>query len=129
MTKFFDTNALLKLQEKIFEEPFVISSVTLTELDNIKESRNKDPHTKYLARRVSDRLRQLVDTDDTYTVVVYSPTFLPVGLDDTPDARICSCAAYYQSLGSEVEFVTYDVNCYLIAKTVFELNTTMLETE
>ena len=39
--KFYDTNALLELQEEILEEPFAISSVTLEELENIKTSKNK----------------------------------------------------------------------------------------
>ena len=128
MPKFYDTNALLKLQEKVFDEPFVISSITLLELDNIKESKTKDGHIKYLARKVSERLKQNVDSSD-FTVVVYSPSFLPVGLDDTPDARICSCAMYYRDNVGDVDFVTYDTNCYLIAKTVFGLNAVMLETE
>ena len=40
--KFYDTNALLLLKEKAFGEKFVISSITLEELENIKTSRNKD---------------------------------------------------------------------------------------
>jgi len=32
MIKFYDTNAILKLQEKIFDEEFWISTVTLEEL-------------------------------------------------------------------------------------------------
>ena len=34
--KFYDTNALLELMDDILVEPFVISSVTLEELENIK---------------------------------------------------------------------------------------------
>lgn len=51
--KFYDTNAILKLQNKILEdnEKFLISSVTLQELENIKTSRNKDDETKYNARK------------------------------------------------------------------------------
>ena len=47
--KFYDTNAILKLQDKIFEEDFIISSVTLQELEHIKVSRNKDDQIKYKA--------------------------------------------------------------------------------
>ena len=35
--KFYDTNALLELMDDVLLEPFVISSVTLEELENIKE--------------------------------------------------------------------------------------------
>ena len=44
--KFYDTNAILKLQDKIFEEDFIISSVTLQELEHIKVSRNNDDQVK-----------------------------------------------------------------------------------
>ena len=40
--KFYDTNAVLKLQSKIFEDEFVLSSTTLHELEHIKTSKNKD---------------------------------------------------------------------------------------
>ena len=66
--KFYDTNAILKLQDKIFEEDFIISSVTLQELEHIKVSRNKDDHVKYEARKV---LHLLDDNSDKYEVVVY----------------------------------------------------------
>ena len=40
--KFYDTNAVLKLQSKIFENEFVLSSTTLHELEYIKTSKNKN---------------------------------------------------------------------------------------
>ena len=49
---FYDTNALLFLQEKILKEEFYISSTSLTELENIKISKNKDEDTKFRARKI-----------------------------------------------------------------------------
>ena len=43
---------------------------------------------------------------------------MPYGIDETPDNMIIACA---KSLG-DVTFVTEDVNCYLTAVNVFELN-------
>lgn len=51
MIKFYDTCSLLLLGERLFEtqEPFVISSITLKELEEIKTSANKDADIKYSA--------------------------------------------------------------------------------
>ena len=53
MIKFYDTCALLNNIE-IFNstENFIISSITLKELENIKSSYNKDEETKYKARKL-----------------------------------------------------------------------------
>ena len=37
--KFYDTNALLELQEEVLQEHFAISSVTLEELEGIKTNK------------------------------------------------------------------------------------------
>ena len=52
MIKFYDTCSLLKKASSLFEnnEPFVISSITLEELENIKTSTNRDNDVKYSAR-------------------------------------------------------------------------------
>ena len=50
--KFYDTCSLLRKVDSLFdEENFVISSVTLKELENIKTSVNKDAEIKYSARK------------------------------------------------------------------------------
>ena len=46
MNKFYDTCALLELQEKAFEDFFYIADVTLVELENIKTSASKDNEIK-----------------------------------------------------------------------------------
>ena len=50
--KFYDTCSLLIAGESLFEEgiPFMISSITLEELQNIKDSPTKAPDIKYSAR-------------------------------------------------------------------------------
>ena len=113
--KFYDTCALLHLQGKIFSEPFAISSVTIQELDNIKESRVKDPHIKYTAKNMSRMLRSHVGE---YQVVRYVESMMPHGIDETPDNMIIACA---NSLDN-VTFITEDVNCYLMAINVFGLS-------
>ena len=52
MNNFYDTSALLEKLPCLFEddEYFTISSITLEELENIKNSTNKDIDIKYSAR-------------------------------------------------------------------------------
>ena len=95
--KFYDTNALLELQDKAFEEFFFISSTTLLELEDIKTNRNKDDQTKYNSRRL---LRLLNDNTNKYYVVVFEQFMTPneisekYGVADTHDVRICACARF-----------------------------------
>lgn len=51
MTKIFDTSSLL-LTENLLEEKcnIVITNITLKELEQIKNSNNKDSNIKYSAR-------------------------------------------------------------------------------
>jgi hypothetical protein len=52
--KFYDTSSLLLKANDLFEneEPFLISSITLHELEYIKNASNKDPDIKYAARQL-----------------------------------------------------------------------------
>ena len=54
--KFYDTNALLDLQEEVFEERFLCSIKTFEELEHIKTRRNKDEETRYKARKITQLL-------------------------------------------------------------------------
>lgn len=120
--KFYDTCALLKLQDKVFSEPFAISSVTIHELDNIKESRAKDPSVKYAARNVSRLLKSHIGK---FKTVRYNKTMMPPELDDEPDNRIIACANTIDG----VEFITDDANCFLTATEVFGLNAEFVDDE
>lgn len=119
--KFYDTNAVLFLQDKLLNsnEKFAISSTTLLELEHIKVSRNKDEETKYRARKV---LHILDENPEYYDVVIVNNKILEIidnfGLENTPDNQICACASTIDN----VLFVTNDIACKTIAKWIFGLN-------
>ena len=119
--KFYDTNAILKLQDKIFEEDFIISSVTLQELEHIKVSRNKDDQVKYEARKA---LHLLDDNSDKYDVVVYDNAIenyiLEKNMEITPDTKIVGSCAFVNTM-KDVIFVTDDIACKMIASKIFNL--------
>lgn len=119
--KFYDTNAILKLQDKIFEENFIISSVTLQELEHIKVSRNKDDQVKYEARKA---LHLLDDNSDKYDVIVYDNAIenyiLEKNMEITPDTKIISSCAFINAM-KDVVFVTDDIACKMIARKIFNL--------
>ena len=119
--KFYDTNTILKLQDKIFEEDFIISSVTLQELEHIKVSRNKDDQVKYEARKA---LHLLDDNSDKYDVVVYDNAIenyiLGKNMEITPDTKIVGSCAFIKAM-KDVVFVTDDIACKMIASKIFNL--------
>ena len=124
---FYDTCALLNLQEEVFEERFVICSQTFIEIENIKESRLKSDDVKYRARKMSKLLAKR--PDDYIVAMVEDPCWLvhnelcERGMAETPDNLIC-CTAYLckDVLGiPEMTFVTDDLNCLNIAKKIFGL--------
>ena len=49
---FYDTSAMLNRMDNIFKESFVISTITLSELERIKEDKNKDFAIKHKAQRL-----------------------------------------------------------------------------
>lgn len=121
--RFYDTNALLDLQEKAFQENFYISSVTLEELEQIKTSSRKDPAVKYAARKVI----HLLEDYDNYETIIYNKDMhdwlTNKFLEETPDNKICVCA-YAASLNDpDLIFVTGDLCCKKIANTIFVLTT------
>lgn len=71
MTKFFDTCSLLQFGNSIIEEnnKFFISSLTLNELESIKNSNVKDEEIKCEARRL---LRLLHENQHLYTIILYT---------------------------------------------------------
>lgn len=120
--KFYDTNAVLKLQSKIFEDDFALSSTTLHELEHIKTSRNKDEEVKYNARKAI----HLLDTySDKYDVVTFTTDVDELmheyGVFDSPDNEIIACAKYY-SKENDIIFITNDICCKVIAKDIFKLD-------
>ena len=120
--KFYDTNALLELQEEVLKEMFVISSVTLEELENIKTTKNKTEEIRYKARKI---IHILNENQDKYNVVIYNKeieqNLVAIGLELNNDNKICACAQYI-SHENNIIFVTNDLCCYVIAKNIFNLN-------
>lgn len=122
MIKFYDTCALLRLQDKVFEEPFAISSVTIQELDDIKESEKKDDRLRYRAVTIG---RWLATNIEQYQLIVYTKDMMPDAIKETPDNQILACAKH---LG-DVEFITDDTLCYLQAVHTFNINARLLSIE
>lgn len=119
--KFYDTNAILKLQSKILNENFVLSSTTLHELENIKTNKGKDEETKYNARKA---IHLLDKNSDKYEVVVFTKDISDLmheyNVFDSPDNEIIACAKYYSET-NDIVFVTNDICCKVVAKDIFKL--------
>lgn len=122
---FYDTNAVLKLKEKIFENKCMISSVTLQELEHIKVSGRKSEEVKYNARKA---LHILDENPDKYTAVVFTTAmenYINEKLIEvTPDSKIVATAAFSKNLIPQEDdfvFVTNDLACKVIAQKIFNL--------
>ena len=120
---FYDTNAILDLQDKAFENYFYISSVTLEELEHIKTSKNKDDEVKYLARK---SLHLLDERMDSYECIVYDSHIEDIinntSIEITPDSKIVACCYYARKkLVNNLVFYTNDISCKMIAKQIFGL--------
>ena len=117
MVKFYDTCALLELQEKAFETEtkFLISNITLQELENIKTSGTKDEETKWAARQL---LHLLDKNNNKYEVIIFKNTYNNL-LKDLPinnDSQIIACAK--SNLGNDGIFITQDLACKILAESV-----------
>ena len=123
--KFLDTNAILDLQDKMFEDDFCISSISLQEMENIKTSGRKDEETKYKARKA---LHLLDENKDKYEVVIYTTAMenyiVEKQLEITPDTKIIASCAFSKGLlpqDTDFVFVTNDIACKMIANKIFDL--------
>ena len=117
---FYDTCALLDQGKTIFEksENFYISTITLQELENIKNSALKDPEIKYKARKLIELLEQY---EKQYSLILYESnwdlelknnTILP----DNNDGRIILSALKLQEkMDIIIDFITTDYFCKRIA--------------
>lgn len=113
---FYDTNILLHGDKKIFkqEQKFFLSNITLQELEEIKCSSNYDQNIKYKARRV---VNWLANNEDKFELIIYKKTFKKnVFFDiDSNDKKIIATAKEVQKK-KNILFYTFDINCYLLAK-------------
>ena len=110
MIKLYDTNALIDLYDKIFNEEFYVSRISLRELENIKNSKNKDEETKYRARKLSKMFQE--QSYMYHTVCTESDNDPHLGNDD----KIIKAVKFLQDEGIDVVFMTNDACCYNLAK-------------
>ena len=119
MQFFYDTCALLNELHKAFETniPFVISNITLKELEQIKTSNFKDSEIKFRARRL---IHLLDANEDKYEVVDYCKAWdnelqnYEI-LSDNNDSKIIF-SAIKKSQDNPIIFVTEDICCKRLAK-------------
>ena len=123
---FFDTNILLCLQDQIFEYDFFISSITLQELENIKNSIKYTDDIKYRARKI---LHLLDENKDKYNVIFYTTDMETLinerHVEIIPDTKIIACCAMAQRLllqDKNLTFATNDISCKMIANKIFRLD-------
>lgn len=116
--KFYDTCSLLKMSvEKLSQEHFGLSSITLNELERIKTATNKDPDIKYRARKL---LHYLNENENNYTIFIFEPSMLNgIEYEVTDDLKILVTAYAYQTALSQ--FTTEDLALKAIAKTMLEI--------
>lgn len=120
--KFYDTCSLLKRVDNLFEdnEVFMISSITLNELENIKTAANKDVDTKFAARKL---LHLLDENPERYIVKIFTLDMLKPIEDEclsiTDDTRILATALEYRD-EYDLTFVTNDLALKNIARIFFE---------
>ena len=124
MIKFYDTCALLQMQEKAFrsETKFLISNITLQELESIKTSGAKDEEIKWKARQI---LHFLNKYEDQYEVIIYKENynkelnrlFLPITNDNQIIISALIIFKERKILNSGL-FVTEDLACKALAKSI-----------
>lgn len=119
--KFLDTSSLL-LQIPV--DFFYFSNITLSELENIKNSANKDYEIKQKARLVSRFIMENYDKN-RFKIVEYNINQLNIILDPeddklkvSNDLKILSCATWVKNLNPESEFIffTNDINLFNLAR-------------
>lgn len=120
---FYDTNILLNCLEDI-EGDIYLSSVTLRELEHIKTSRSKDEDVKFKARKAT---RFLKENEDKYNCIIVNKKHYEIleklGLEVSNDNLIMACAYDLLLDGYDVTFITNDICCYNVAKSIFKLDT------
>lgn len=122
MLKFYDTNALLRLLHKAFDEQFVLSSKTIEELEHIKCSDKKDAEIKYSARKLVKLLD--INKEKFITVVPNNNTYKILKkfqLDASPDNIIMACAYEFNNK-NKIKFISDDIACKIIGREIFKLD-------
>ena len=122
---FYDTCSLLNNYTVIFKDiassPFVMSNISLIELEEIKTSKFKDDDIKFKAKKVSQLLNFYYGQ---YTIVNYEKDWDSVYIEPNPilldnnDSKIVVCAYHYAETHPDTTFVTDDVNCNNISRSL-----------
>ena len=132
--KFYDTCSLIEEAGNLFHTDnftLVLSSISLDELEYIKNSSTKDPDIKFAARKV---LTSLDDHYGSFEIVLYNDLhgekMIKDGINLTNDAKIIACARYFASIhpSDEIIFVTNDLICRHIASMFFKVEKITEET-
>lgn len=127
---FLDTNVLLDGITNHHFYPFVISSETLLELENIKTNKHKTEDIRSAARHA---IKWLADHHGEYEVLVKCDAVIDTatmyGLDyKEPDVIIaCSALVCRDISEEEVIFVTHDLICRSIAEDILKLRVEWFE--
>lgn len=119
--QFYDTCSLLLRAGNLFDESedFIISSITLQELENIKTSTNKDDNIKFSARQL---LHDLDEHFGQYLIINYRNTYaqniIQKDFELTNDTKILSCYLECVRLFPEekIIFITNDLALKSIAR-------------
>lgn len=124
--KFYDTCSLLLKTNHLFDDEnsrVIISSISLQELEDIKNANNKDAEIKYSARKL---LNVLNDNPEAYEIWIFKEDMLkPIlekGFDHiNNDLKILACAFDYDynKHPDETVFVTNDLALKAIANCFF----------
>lgn len=122
---FLDTCALMNHCREL-DEPIAISSVTIQELDKIKENRNKAEQVRFKAREAARWIERNLDRIHVQIWQMGDKQCLEIrGVEDTPDNRILQTAFDYCADGpgefKPIQFWTDDVLCRIMAEKSFEL--------
>lgn len=126
--KFFDTSSLLQSEDNIFSSDYqvVISSITLTELEHIKTSYNKDEDIKVAARKLINLLDENINN---YKLVIFETNFYDYiaskDIEISNDTKILACAYDFQKVqhpNDVVFFVTNDLCLKHLAGLFFPSN-------
>ena len=136
---YFDTSSLLLLADSLFEQScnyeIYITSITLSELEYIKTSANKDQSVKYAARQL---LHKLDENLDKWHCLPYNTDCQQIldrfKYETTNDTKILALA--YQHMNQNQckipIFVTNDIALKMLAKPLFgdkNIESIPLETE
>jgi len=121
--KFYDTSSLLELTaEKLGKRTFVLSSITLKELEEIKNSKTKSENIKIQAQFLT---KWLMTYKEKYEVIIFKNKMLDeietLDLPINNDTKILASAIFCDKFlyPDDLTFVTNDLSLYNMANLYF----------